>query len=63
MYTVPDELYIEYEGDRIFETGGLVSGGATVNVAFSGQSTVIKVTINAPIAGTAWDVFVGCPVS
>jgi hypothetical protein len=62
MYTIPDELTIVYEGQQIFSTGGLVSGGTTANVNFAGASTKIQVTINAPNSGTAWDVFVGCPV-
>lgn len=61
MYQIPDELFIVYEGIRIFETGGLVSSSCNVDVAFSGQSTIIQVTINAPNSGTIWDVFVGCP--
>jgi hypothetical protein len=63
MYTVPDQLYITYEGSRIFDTGGLVSGSRSLNVTFNGTSTIIEATINAPISGTAWDVFIGCPVS
>ena len=61
MYGIPDQLFIEYEGTRIFDTGGLVSGGAASRVTYSGSSTRIKVTINAPNVGTAWDIFVGCP--
>jgi hypothetical protein len=61
MYTVPDQLFIEYGGTRIFDTGGLVSDSASTNVTFSGSSTLIQVTISAPNVGTAWDVFVGCP--
>ena len=62
MYSIPDQLYIDYQGTRIFDTGGLVSGSGRANVVFSGTSTIITVTINAPNSGTAWDVFVGCPV-
>jgi hypothetical protein len=61
MYTIPDQLFIDYEGQRIFDTGGLVSGSGTADVTYSGTSTIIQVTINAPNSGTAWDVFVGCP--
>lgn len=63
MYTIPDQFYITYEGTRIFDTGGLVSGGSSTNVRFNGTSTIIEATIFAPNSGTAWDVFVGCPVS
>jgi hypothetical protein len=61
MYSIPDQLYIEYEGKRIFDTGGLVSGSRNVDVTYSGTSKTIKVTINAPNSGTAWDVSIGCP--
>ena len=61
MYTVPDGLSIEYEGNIIFSTGGLVSGSSSANVNFDGTSTIVTVTIDAPLDGTAWDVFVGCP--
>jgi hypothetical protein len=61
MFTVPDELTITYEGNDIFSTGGLVAGARTTTVSYAGNSTVIQVTINAPLDGTQWDVFVGCP--
>jgi hypothetical protein len=61
MYTIPDELSIVYEGKTIYSTGGLVSGGSSVAVSYSGSTTIIEVTINAPLDNTAWDVFVGCP--
>jgi hypothetical protein len=61
MFDIPDQLYIEYEGTRIFDTDDLVSGGASVNVSFSGSSTLISVTIFAPRDGTIWNVFIGCP--
>jgi hypothetical protein len=61
MYSIPDQLFIDYEGQRIFDTGGLVSGSGSADVTYSGTSTTIQVTINAPNSGTAWDVFVGCP--
>lgn len=61
MYVIPDQLYIDYEGTRIFDTGGLVSGSGAFDVTYSGTSTIISVTINAPNSGTAWDAFVGCP--
>jgi hypothetical protein len=63
MYTIPDQLIITYEGQTIFDTGGLVSGSLSTTVSFSGTSTIIQVTINAPQDGTAWDVFVGCPTN
>jgi 3D (Asp-Asp-Asp) domain-containing protein len=61
MYSIPDQLYIEYEGTRIFDTGGLISGSGSVDVSFSGVSAIIQVTIFAPNSGTVWDVSIGCP--
>ncbi len=61
MYGIPDQLTIEYEMDILFDTGGLVSGASSASVSFSGSSKIITVTINAPLDGTAWDVYVGCP--
>jgi len=62
MYSIPDQLYIVYEGKRIFDTGGLVSGSQSIDVTFSGKSTIIQANIYAPTFGTAWDVFLGCPI-
>jgi hypothetical protein len=62
MYGIPDSLSIEYEGNTIFNTDGLVSGSNSANVNFNGTSTIVQVTIDAPLSGTAWDVFVGCPI-
>jgi hypothetical protein len=63
MYSIPDQLYITYEGTRIFDTGGLISGSQSLEVSFSGKSQIIEVTIFAPNSGTRWDVFIGCPGS
>ena len=61
MYGIPDQLTIEYEMDILYDTGGLVSDYGSASVNFSGSSKIITVTINAPLDGTAWDVYVGCP--
>lgn len=61
MYNIPDELSIVYEGNTIFSTGGLVSGGSSTSVTYSGTTTIVEVTVNAPLDDTAWDIFVGCP--
>jgi hypothetical protein len=61
MYSIPDQLYIDYEGKRIFDTGGLVSGSGASDVTYAGIGKLIQVTINAPNDGTVWDVSVGCP--
>lgn len=61
MFPIPDQLDVVYEGEVLFSTGGLVSGSSSVQVPFDGASTVVEVTITAPLDGTAWNVFVGCP--
>lgn len=56
MYTIPDELNIYYEG--------LVSGSMTTQVSYGSATstrTTVTVEINAPNAGTAWVIRVGCP--
>lgn len=54
MYGIPDELSIDYEGTIIYSTGGLVSGGSSVDVSYAGSSTLIEVTVNAPLDGTRY---------
>ena len=64
MYIVPDELTIYYEGNTIFSTGGLVSGGSSNSVTYgspTSTSTVVTVEVNAPNSGTQWVVSVTCP--
>jgi hypothetical protein len=59
MHRASDHMFIEYGGTRIFDSGNHVSGSA--NVTFSGSRTHIEVNVYAPIAGRAWNVYVGCP--
>lgn len=61
MYFIPDQLTITYEGSVLFDTGGLVSGGSSFSLAYSGSSKYVDVVMTAPNSGTAWDLFVGCP--
>ena len=64
MYSIPDRLNVYYEGNQIFTTGGLVSGTRTESVSYGSSSstnTFVTVEIDAPNAGTAWDVSVSCP--
>ena len=61
MYGIKDQLIISYEGETIYDTG-LVSGEGSFSVSFSGSSTIVTVTMNAPEEGTEWDVTVGCPL-
>jgi hypothetical protein len=60
MYSVPDQArIIDIAGRELYNTGGLVSGSSSVNVALRGESNVV-VLINAPNSGTAWDFQIGC---
>ena len=61
MYTIPDALTISYEGNVLFDTGGLVSGSNSFSLSFSGSSSKVEVLITAPNQGTAWNLFIGCP--
>jgi len=63
MFTIPDQLDVFYEGNSLFSTGALVSGSQDLNIAFSGSSTLVQVRVTAPLDGTAWQVYVGCPSS
>lgn len=62
FYGIPDGLYIEYEGTRIYDTGGLVSYSLTTSVSFSGTSSIVTVTVYAPRDGSAWEATTGCAV-
>ena len=62
MYSVPDGLEVFYEGATLYSTGGLVSGSASIDVAFSGTTTIVRVKISAPLDGTLWTLDVGCAV-
>lgn len=61
MFTIPDELIITYEGATLFTTGGLVSGSNTVQVSFSGSTSMVQFTLRAPEAGTFWEFTASCP--
>jgi hypothetical protein len=63
MYSIPDQMDIEYEGVIIYTTGGPVSGSPNPNptpVSYNGMSNFITVTMTGP-SGTAWDFTIGCP--
>jgi hypothetical protein len=61
LYGDPDELFIEYEGRRIFEASRR-KGSDSASVTFAGASTLIKMTIHSANPGSKWDVDVGCPM-
>lgn len=60
-YFIPDQFQIFQDDNLIFDTGGKVSGGATVTVTAVGQTTLIRVVVTADLSGTAWNYTVGCP--
>jgi len=62
FYSAPDGLYIEHEGTRIYDTGGLVSGSLTTSVSFSGTSSIVTVTVYASNDGSVWQATIGCAV-
>ena len=63
MENIPDQLEVFYQGQRIYTTGGLVSGSKTVQVSFGpGASTQITVTVTGSAdTGTVWSYTVNCP--
>ena len=61
MYNIPDRLDVRGStGQLLYSTGGLVSGGQTVSIPFSG-GRIVHVLISAPTSGTVWDYDIGCP--
>ncbi len=58
-FSVPDRFEVIYMGSPLLDTGS-VSGGATVNLSFSGTSSLITVIVTGP-SGTAWNYTVNCP--
>lgn len=58
-YNIPDSFILyDQTGKVLFSTGGLVSGGGSVNIkAING---IVKVAINAPDPGTGWDFGLNC---
>lgn len=64
MYMIKDEIEVFYEGERIYWSGGLVSGGKTVTLSYGpGDSQLIVVRVSAPNTGTAWTFSITCPES
>ena len=60
-YRIPDRFQVFSENDVLFDTGGPVSGGQTVELTLSCLSTIIRVVVTAELDGTAWEYTVGCP--
>jgi len=64
MYSITDEIEVFYEGERIYWSGGLVSGAHTVDLSYGpGESQIIVVRVSAPNAFTAWEFSVSCPAA
>lgn len=60
-YVIPDHFQIFQDDNIIYDTGGEVSGEATIMVTAVGQTTLIRVVVIANEQGTAWTYTVGCP--
>lgn len=60
FFRIPDALTIIYEGQTLLSTGQ-TSGRGTRTVSYSGSSTLLRVQVDAPNSGTAWEVTVSCP--
>ncbi len=60
FYSIPDSAIISFGGQQIFSTGGYVSGGQTVSLAFGpsapGTTPLLNVLVNpsGALPGTAW---------
>ena len=64
MYSIPDRLDCFYKGVLVATTGGMVSGSATLQWAYSpqpGDPSWCLVVMSAPNSGTAWVCTLGCP--
>lgn len=59
MYSIPDAMTIVLGSQVLFSTGGLVSGGKSLSLQYSGGDTVF-VNVSAPDQGTAWTFTIGC---
>ncbi|HLH26975.1 MAG TPA: hypothetical protein VK066_31000 [Chloroflexota bacterium] len=61
-FTIPDQFDIYYEGALIYTTGGPVSNGNTVDVAFGpGASTTVDVVVTKSTPQSGWNYTVSCP--
>jgi hypothetical protein len=59
-YTIPDAFQVATGGSAVFTTGGLVSGAGSTAFQLKGSS-VVFVTVTAPLSGTAWEFALDCP--
>ena len=59
-YSIPDAFYVMSGKTTVFSTAGLVSGqgGSTFSLA---GSSIVYVTVSAPLSGTAWEFSLSCP--
>jgi hypothetical protein len=63
MYTVPDQMIVYYQGQKLFDTG-CVSGTGSMSLTYGGSSQQITVDVNADCTqqgSTSWQFQVGCP--
>lgn len=62
-YSVQDRMVVTYQGRTLFDTG-CVGASDSVNLAYSGTSTSVTVSVSPNCAGgsgTQWTFTVGCP--
>ena len=69
MYTVPDQMLVEYEGEKLFDTGctgerhGQGKGADSKSITYSGASTKVTVKVLPACEGstTQWTFTANCP--
>lgn len=66
MYSIPDEMTIQYKSAKVAGTNGLVSGSGTLSFNYTPTKNAPDfciITVNAPNAGTAWTYTAYCPTN
>ena len=59
-YTIPDAFRVVNAGTTILNTGSISGGGSKT---FALSSSIVFVTVSAPLSGTAWDFSLSCPTA
>jgi hypothetical protein len=59
-YTIPDAFRVVNAGATILNTGSVSGGGSK---SFALASSIVFVTVSAPLSGTAWDFSLSCPTA
>jgi len=58
-YSIPDQFVVRTAAGERFTTGGLVSGGSTVNLQLNNEP-IVFVSVSAPNNGTLWNYTLSC---